>query len=174
MKLNRPALFTLALAACVLSTPVSAQWKWRDAQGKVQYSDLPPPQSVPDRDVLKRPAGMATSAGPAAAAASSAAPAAEAAASAPAKAEAAGLDKEVEARRRAEEQAAQATRKAEEQRLARERAEYCTQARGHLRALESGGRLTRTNANGEREFLDDTQRTQEIAQTRKGLATHCK
>ena len=46
----------LALAALALALPCAAQWKWRDAQGHIQYSDRPPPNEVRDRDILTRPA----------------------------------------------------------------------------------------------------------------------
>ena len=47
----------VALVCCsVLIGPVAAQWKWRDAGGRIQYSDRPPFASVPDRDILQRPA----------------------------------------------------------------------------------------------------------------------
>lgn len=179
MKPLHTCLLALAVAASALPTSVSAQWKWRDANGKVQYSDRPPPTHVPDSAVLKRPTGSerapdATGAAPAASAAP-AAPAAASAASAPAaSASAPALDKGLEARRRAEEQAQAAQRKAQEQKAAKEKAENCTRALAQLRTLEGGGRITRTNAKGEREFLDDATRAREAAQIRQGVATHCK
>ncbi|WP_119154236.1 DUF4124 domain-containing protein [Caldimonas tepidiphila] len=173
MQPSRSFLFALALAAAALSMPASAQWKWRDAQGKVQYSDLPPPAGVPDSDILRLPNEGAAARAAAGAGRVVAAPAQ--AASAPAqKASGSPLDKEVEARRKAEEQAAEARRKAEEQRAAKERAEHCNRGRGQLRALESGERLSRTNDSGEREILDDAQRTEEIARLRRSLALNCK
>ena len=43
----------LLLAALVaLPTQAAMQWKWRDAQGQVQYSDRPPPPGVSDKDIL--------------------------------------------------------------------------------------------------------------------------
>ena len=48
------------LGGLMPSSPAAAQWKWRDAQGRVQYSDRPPPTTVPDRDILTRPAAART------------------------------------------------------------------------------------------------------------------
>ena len=34
------------LFGATLALPVAAQWKWRGANGQMQYSDLPPPPGV--------------------------------------------------------------------------------------------------------------------------------
>ena len=54
------ALMPLGLSALLLlmAGPALAQWKWRDAAGKVQYSDLPPPAGVAEKDILQRPPGQ--------------------------------------------------------------------------------------------------------------------
>ena len=36
----------IALLLLSLASTAAAQWKWRDANGKVQYSDLPPPAGI--------------------------------------------------------------------------------------------------------------------------------
>ena len=46
----------LALVGLALALPAVAQWKWRDAQGRITVSDRPPPREVPERDILVRPA----------------------------------------------------------------------------------------------------------------------
>ncbi|MCX7659106.1 DUF4124 domain-containing protein [Caldimonas sp.] len=154
----------VALALMLASAgPVWAQWKWKDSSGKVQYSDRPPPASVPDRDILQRPSGPRSIAPPPA----EAAPAPAAAASA------LGVDKDLEARRRQEEQEREAKARAEKERMAQVRAENCTRARNYLQTLESGVRLTRTNAKGEREFLGDEARAAEVARTRELIAANC-
>jgi hypothetical protein len=162
------------LGGLMLSSPAAAQWKWRDAQGRVQYSDRPPPTTVPDRDILARPAAARTTgtgtvsspsvagaSGPVSGSAASAVPA-PAAASAPT----AG-----ETRRRAQEDA---TRRADEERQARQRADNCARARDYARTVESGQRLTRTNERGEREFLDDGQRAAELRRAREVIASDCR
>ncbi|WP_019562263.1 DUF4124 domain-containing protein [Caldimonas manganoxidans] len=104
----------VALALMLASAgPVWAQWKWKDSSGKVQYSDRPPPASVPDRDILQRPSGPRSIAPPPA----EAPPAPAAAASA------LGVDKDLEARRRQEEQEREAKARAEKERMAQVRAE---------------------------------------------------
>ena len=54
------------------------------------------------------------------------------------------------------------------------RMRHCEQARSHLAALESGGRLTRYNDKGERIVLDDAGRDEARAEAQKAIATWCK
>lgn len=157
-----------ALAACsalLLALPAQAQWKWRDAQGHMQYSDRPPPHSVAPKDVLKRPS---TTSAPPVAAASAALPASAASAAA------APVDAQLEARKRQLEAGEQAQRRAEEEKNAKTRHDNCERAREYARTLESGMRIGRVNAQGEREILDDAQRTKEQAKARETMGTECR
>lgn len=61
-----PAAGLFALAACLVLSPVDAlaQYKWIGADGRVNYSDMPPP---PDhRRLLRAPGGAASAEAPAA------------------------------------------------------------------------------------------------------------
>jgi hypothetical protein len=160
----RGRLAGLVVTALVLtlSLPAAAQWKWRDASGRVTASDLPPPREVPDKDILQRPSSQAraTPAAPAPASAASGAPAA--------------VDKELEARKRAAELQQKTKAKAEEQRLAAVRAENCSRARQHLATLDSGQRMARVNAKGEREIIDDQVRADEARRAREVIASDCR
>jgi hypothetical protein len=165
------ALLACLLAAACLALPAHAQWKWRDGQGRVTASDLPPPRDVPEKDILQRP--NQTARPPAAAAApaiaASGAPSAPvAAASRPAG------DKDLLARKRAAELQAQAKAKADEERNAAVRAENCRRAREHLGTIESGQRMARINERGEREVLDDRARAGEAQRAREVIASDCK
>ncbi len=169
------ALATLLMA---LSPAADAQWRWRDKNGQVNASDRPPPRDVPDKDILSRPAADARrtataavqAAAPASGAEGSAAPAAPGAASAPPTA----LEREVLARKRSAEQEQAAKAKAEEERMSTQRAENCRAARGHLVALDSGQRISRTNEKGDREVLDDKGRADEQRRAREVVASDCR
>ena len=52
---TRSLLWLAATLTVLAAPPAFAQWKWKDAQGRVTVSDLPPPRSVPDKDILQRP-----------------------------------------------------------------------------------------------------------------------
>jgi len=167
-QLTRMLPLAAAFGMIVLSLPADAQWKWRDAGGQVNISDRPPPNDVPEKDILARPSPQArTVAAPPAPAAS--------AASAPGKAEVRPpVDRELEARKQAAEQEQAAKAKAEADRLAAVRADNCRRARGQVAALESGERMARFNDKGEREVLDDKARAEELSRARAIVASDCR
>lgn len=154
----------LTLLMLLTALPADAQWRWRDANGRVTASDLPPPPEVADKDILQRPAAARAQAVRPAAAASAAVPAASSA----------RIDKELDARRRAAEQQQKDKARAEEQRVATVRADNCNRARSHLATMESGQRIARVNAKGEREFLDDDTRAAEAQRAREVIASDCR
>ena len=166
-------LCVLAISLAVLSCPASAQYKWRDKNGAIQYSDMPPPQGTPDKDVLQQPASAARK--PAAAAVPAAAPASGVTVSAaPIK----GGEPELEAKRKKmeSEQAAKtkAEAKAEDDKQAAARAENCTRAKAYQRTLDEGTRISRTDAKGERDILDDKGRAEENRRVKNIITSDCK
>lgn len=171
------ALVLGALLTLSLSHPAFAQWKWKDKSGHVQYSDLPPPPSVSDADILQRPGGNSPRKPPAfapnsaqAAAAALVASGASAAASGPANA----VEPELEAKRRKGAEEETAKRRAEEEKQNAARAENCQRAKAQLRALDDGMRMARVNAKGEREILDDKGRAEESKRARDIIGSDCK
>lgn len=178
--------FLLTLA-CLAPLVASAQWQWIDKSGRRVFSDQPPPNDIPDRNILKAPANRApvltitpvTPPAPAASAATSppapVAPASAASApAAPASQARTAADAAQEARRKASEAADLQRRKAEEERVARLRAENCSRARSAKATIDSGQRLVRTNEKGEREFLDDSARNAESRRLEDIIASDCK
>lgn len=160
----RLAALSLALVGAALALPAAAQWKWRGANGQIQYSDLPPPPGVSEKDILQRPSGATLRAiSPAAAA-----PAASAPQLAPK-----NVDPELEAKRKKAEQEEAAKAKAEEERVAAAKAENCKRAREQIRTLESGMRMARINDKGEREVLDDKMRAEEMKRARDLANADC-
>ena len=170
----RPFVALLALlAASLIALPATAQWKWRDKGGHVQYSDLPPPAGTADGDILARPnpsMRRSTPTGVAPVAAPNSAAVATATASAPRSA-----DPELEAKRKKAEDEAAAKAKADQDRLLALKADNCSRARAQLTTLNSGIRMAQTNAKtGEREFLDDKQRADEVRRAESVIANDCK
>jgi len=169
VKLGAPLL--AAALALSLSATAHAQWKWRDQNNRVQYSDVPPPSSVPDKDILQRPPGATKKAAPSfVAPPASGASAALPGASGPVKT----VEPELEAKRKKAEQEEAAKRKAEEDKAKAARADNCARAKSQLANLESGQRMARVGANGEREVFDDKIRAEETKRTRDIMATECK
>jgi hypothetical protein len=159
------AVLSIALSGAMLALPAAAQWKWRGANGQIQYSDLPPPSGVADKDILQRPGNLGLRGAPGAAAAASAA-------SAPLlnpKAQ----EPELDAKRKKAEQEQAEKQKADEQRIAAAKADNCKRARDQIRSLESGMRMARVNDKGEREVMDDKMRAEDMKRAREMADSDC-
>ena len=162
-----PRLSIVVLSAVLgvcLALPAAAQWKWRGKDGRIQYSDLPPPAGTADQDILQRPNPSRRFAPPAPASA----PASGAATAA------AKVEPELEAKRRKAEQEQAEKDKANQAQMDAVKAENCAKAKSYLRTLDDGIRITRTDAKGEREVLDDKGRAEETKRTREVIARDCK
>ena len=143
----------VALALLALACAASAQtYRWTDKNGKVVYGDAPPPgvKATPLR-------------APPAAAAADAAKDKEP----PLTPEQAFQKRRLEAAKKEEE----ATKSASDARQAREN---CDSSQASLRQLESGQRVAKTGADGERVFIDDAERAQQAERTRQLVAQWCK
>jgi Domain of unknown function (DUF4124) len=158
-------LFAMLIGAGLVVLPAAAQtYKWTDANGKVHYSDQPPPASAKEQSTVKlRNPPAATP--PASPATDKDAPEAKAKTY---------IEQEADFRKR---QVETAEREAAEKKKAVDAAEKkqnCEQARAQLKNLQSGGRITRSNTNGEREYLNDAQIAQEIERGKKSVDGWCK
>ena len=160
-----------ALVIALACGAAHAQWKWRDASGRVTASDLPPPALVPERDILSRPADIRHTAA-AGRPASGTSVSTSVVGSKPVAL--ASTDPELEARRRraAEEKVIQ-DRQLQERNAATS-ADNCNRARAYIAVLSDGRRVARTNAKGEVETVDDKGRAEEIERTRALMASECK
>ena len=168
--MQRPLLICLfAAVLCVVSLPASAQYKWRDKAGVVQYSDMPPPFGTPEKDVLAQPAtALRKNAAPAQA--TSAAASGVTVSAAPLK----SGEPELEAKRRKVEQDQAAKTKVEDDKQAAAKVENCARAKAYQKTLDDGLRVTRTDAKGEREFLDDKGRAEESRRAKSVISSDCK
>ena len=169
-----PLLLTLALLSAL---PAWAQYRWKDANGQVHASDLPPPREVPDKDILQRPSRGQPPAVPAGSvaspAANSAAPAKPAAAM-PVRPASGPVDPELVARRRQTDADAKAKTAADDERAATQRIDNCQRAREQLANLDSGRRLAMQNAQGERVVLDEAMRLSDADAARRVIASDCR
>jgi len=165
-------------ACCLLlvlgsaSTLATAQWQWQDKDGRMVFSDRAPPATVPDKAIVKRPG--ATQLAPvvrADDAAGSGAAALPVATSSAAKT--AGTDKDLLAKKKKADAEAAAKLKAEEQRIVAAKAENCQRGKSFKAGLESGERLSRVNAQGEREILDDAARAAELKRAQAVIDSDC-
>lgn len=167
MRALRPALVALVFCAPLLA---SGQWLWVDKAGKKVYSDRPPPSDIAEDRILKKPGARGKSVDTVRAEA----PAATAAAPAGLQVQpSGGKDKALEEKRKQAEAAEAEKRKAEESKVAAVKADNCSRARKSKASFDSGMRISQTNAKGEREILDDSQRAAEVKRLEALIARDC-
>ena len=152
----------------------SAQWQWIDKDGHKVFSDRAPPPEISDKNILKRP-GKRIQDQPASDAVEADTPTVApaipvlSAASRPV----GGLDKELEAKKKQAQEAEAAKRKAAEEQNTKAKIENCARAKQAKVTFESGVRVGRTNAAGEREIMDDAARADELKRIQGILAKDC-
>jgi hypothetical protein len=181
----------LAVIALIVASTASwaSTWQWRDAQGRMVYSDRPPPVDVRPSQIVRAPstaergAAASPSAGAPSTASSRVSPVATKDASegeatakvsaGSAKAPKTWVEREREFRERQAEREAQAARAREDGEQAAAAKRACEDAQREIRTLESGLRVVSVNARGEAETLDDAQRAQRLTKAHADLARLC-
>jgi hypothetical protein len=160
----------LMLFACAMAGSAAAQaYKWVDKDGRVRYGDTPPPgvKATP----LRTPAGQKPPPPP---------PSADAAKKdAGAKDGAAKKDEKPltpeQAFQKRQKERQEAEQKAEKERAdADAKRQNCESAKSQLYTIQSGQRMTTTNAAGERSFMDDEQRQRALQQAQQAVNDWCK
>ncbi len=144
--------FALTVAALLAATAVNAQiYQWKDENGKTIISDKPPVGFARQPRKIEADPSVASSS--------------------PQKTAA---DRELEFRKRQKESQENTEKANKEQSASAEKKENCESIRRHLQALESGERIGMRDDKGERYFMEDAQREQEIAKVRQTMQTNCK
>lgn len=154
MRISSGHLRVVQLVALIaLAAPAAAQVHvWKDSDGQTHYSDIPP-RGIDSQTVdIPTPSSQGGNSG-------------------------AGhktlQEQEAEFRKRQAERSEAEAKQADESARKAKLARQCADARNQLKALESGQRVTRFNAKGEREYLNDAQREEAAADLRKSLEEHC-
>jgi hypothetical protein len=145
MPFNKIPLLILGLSYCVL--PAHAEiYKWTDANGKVQYSDAPPGSGKANANVVKTAPAPATS-----------------------PKEASWEEKDREFRARKAEQGATAPTEEDSRRASMR---LCMEARARLAAF-NGSAVYRVGKNGERVYIEDSERAAMEKSARDTVAQNC-
>ena len=154
--MKSPVQLFIAVAILLATATVAAQvYKWVDKDGKVQYSDTPPPASATKAEAKK----VETS------------PAAASTSPTPAK----SLQDRAKESDKRKADIAEKSKKAEaDQKIAEANAANCSDAKGALRDLETGRPMVRTSESGAREYVDDDARQAEMTKVRKAITDFCK
>ena len=150
------------VCGCLLALPALGElYKWTDAEGKVHYSDQPPPPNVKQPIKVKPRVPSAATAVPEAA-------------GTPAEAPKSVAEQDAEFNRRRVEAA---EREAAAQKAAKEVADKkknCEQAKAQVAGLQSGGRrITRHDEKGEVVYLSDAEIAQEIERAKQAADSWC-
>jgi hypothetical protein len=165
MNLLRITLLGLACSLPVLSF---AQWQWIDKDGRKVFSDQAPPAEIPAKNIVRQPGVRSPAAGSVAAAEP------QPAKPAPVAPKLSGKDRALEEKKKQSEDADAEKKKAEEEQLAKARAENCERSKRSKASFDSGARIARMNAKGEREYIDDATRAAETKRLEGIIATDCR
>ena len=148
-------IFLLLVVFVAAPSALAQQYKWVDRDGKVRYGDVPPPGV--DATRMRPPASGSAPAPSASAKKDAGKP----------------LTPEQAFRKRQEDAAKERETQAKSEQEAQLKRENCDRAQAALRTLESGQRISRTDAKGERVFLDESQIAQETARARQTVSQWC-
>lgn len=156
MHVSAATLFLSASALLFAGDLMAGEYiyQWKDKSGQIVYSDNPPAGNIPSRRLRRDAVGEITGQE-----------------TAPTKSVA---DQDLELKKRQQEQGEKQAKSDKESADSKAKAQNCEMAKNQLAALESGQRIARFNAQGEREYLDDAQRAAEVERTRKAVADNCK
>ncbi len=154
--------FLLILLMLTSANTFAAISKWVDVQGRVHYSDQPPPPEA-KAETLRSASDSEGSAGTSGVTATSAPAAPKTIAEREAELKKAQQAKQAAADQAAQKQAAADAVKAN-----------CANAQQNLRTLQSGVRMVEVDAKGERSYIDDTQRQQRIEKSQQDISNLCK
>jgi hypothetical protein len=146
--------------ALALATAASAQlYRWVDKDGGVHYTSTPPPSDVRSRSIaVPSPSAPA-------------APADEANAERKGPLTPAEQEREFRKRRQEAQKAEEKAAAAVQEQAAKQ--ENCRRAQETLATLQSGQRISRTNAQGERYYLDDNARSGEVQAAQRAVQEGC-
>ena len=162
---------TCLLALAAAGAHAQSLWKWRDASGQLHISDTAPPPGTPAKNIISSPPGGVVA--PPSSLSPAAAPASTATGDPAAAAAAAALDKKKKAADQAKADQAKADKAELDAKNAAIRKDNCARAQTALAALQSGQRMARFNAQGEREVLDDAARAEETKHAQDAVASSC-
>ena len=152
---NMNKYFALAFGIALSGAAAAQQYKWTDQSGRTQYGDIPPP-GVKATPLRSPPPSVGSG---------------EAAAKKDGKQE---LTPEAAFQKRQQEAREREEKAAKERADAQAKRENCESAQSTLRLLQSGQRVSTTNAAGERVFIDDAQRAHQIERTQRAVSEWCK
>ncbi|RBA24207.1 DUF4124 domain-containing protein [Herminiimonas fonticola] len=156
--------FTVAIVLASCAGAALAQYVWLNERGVKQYSDTPPPASVPNSKILKSPKGSTQASAPAKAADETASEGDVAK-----KAPETIAEKNADYNKRKTAQAEKDKEAEQKAKLAADKKKNCEQASNYKRTLDSGDRISLRDKSGERSYMTDEERAQETRNNNRVL-----
>lgn len=152
--------YLLILLLLTSTNTFAALNKWVDANGKVHYSDGPPPVNVKAEKIHSDLAPVQ--------------PASSTPSATKTDAEGKVTENKPPVENKEAAKKAAADKAAQEQAKKEENKARCAAAQQNLRTFQDGIRIVEIDAKGERVYLDDAQRQQRIAKAQQDISTYCK
>lgn len=160
------------LVICLLPL-AHAQWSWKDKEGRRVFSDQPPPPSVAEKDILKRPAGARAPAAIVEIAAGTPSTTASSTSTTATAPKISGKDAELEKKKKEAEAQEAGKKKAEAEKAAAAKKDNCERAQRSKASFDSGVRISTTNAKGEREIMSESSRAAEGKRLQDIISRDC-
>lgn len=177
------------LLLCLVLAPTLASaeiYKWKDKDGKVRYSDIPPPSNIKQEFMTGKKVPKPTGLAPLAEVEGDATVATKQEVTAPGEAKKAEdkqletggkevkpLSKEEAAAKRAKDAEAKKKANLEKETQKKINNENCKTAKNNLIIYTNGGRISKLNAQGEREYMSDEEIKQAKNEAQKEVDKFC-
>lgn len=157
--------FRILILLLMLPLSLHAEiYKWKDSNGVIRYSDTPPPINVPYEAMGSKKSTTTPPAKPS-----------ENAEQAKTGDKAGKQKTSTDADAEKRQQSAEDLKKKEQDKEAalKQKQENCSTSKNNLQTYKLGGRITRTNDKGEREYLSDADIANGIAKAQKDVDQFC-
>lgn len=161
MIIKQAFIFALGIASTVTLSNASAEtYQWKDSSGRTVVSDTPPPGALKESARTIGGAKPSTSASATAAAK-------------PADAPKTMAEKDLDFKKRQQENAEKAGKEAKEKADLATKNDNCERAKKQVALLESGQRISSTDDKGERRIMEDSERAKELEYARRAVKDSC-
>jgi len=162
--MKSPVQLFAALAILLATATVAAQvFKWIDKDGKVNFTDTPPPAEAVKGEAKKIATPTVSPSPKAAPSKLAALPSAKT-----------GVDQAKDAEKKKTDLAEKAKKDEAADKLSKQNEERCKEAKRYLTTLESGAPIKQSNDAGEVVFMTDEARASESARAKSAATESCK
>lgn len=163
------------LVLCLAIVPLMANaeiYKWKDKDGVTRYSDIPPPSNVKQETIRGKKVPKPTGQAPLTPVEGDIATSLNRGKT-PEKAKEGSVSPEDAAKKRAQDAEVQKATDQQKQAELKAKQENCAAAKKNLATYTAGGRISKINDQGEREYLGDEDLSQGRAESQRDVDAYC-